>query len=64
MKIYLAAVMMHCIESKMGGQINDILLSYWDWIGPIPFRKPTFRYLIPTLPKEITNDKKKNIDDN
>ena len=60
MKIYLAATMMHCIESKMGGQINNILLSYWDWIGPIPFRKPTFRYLILTLPKEKPNGKKIN----
>jgi len=61
MKIYIAAPMIHCIENKMEGQLPNVLLSYWDWIGPIPFRKPTFKYLIPilTLLKEKLNDKNK-----
>ena len=58
MKIYPSAIMMHCVDSKMGGAITNILLSYWDWIGPIPFRKPTFKYLIPNL-KEKPNGKTK-----
>lgn len=61
MKIYFAAPMIHCVDSKMEGQIKNTLLSYWDWINDIPFRKPTFKHLILTLPKEKKqNAKKKN----
>ena len=59
MKIYLAAGEAHTVKKRRG-----ILLSYYDWAGPIPFRKPTFQMLIPTLLKEKINAKKKNKETN
>lgn len=60
MKIYFAAIEFHNIN-KTGRQPHNILCSYWDWVGPIPFRKMTFKYLIPALLKEEKlNGKKKS----
>lgn len=43
MKIYYAAVELHNINWRHN---ICILLSYWDWIGPIPFRKKSFRKVL------------------
>lgn len=51
MKIYFAAAEKHNLINirEREEEKSNILLSYWDWIGPIPFRKISFKYIILSL---------------
>ena len=55
MKIYFAASEPHNINKTR--ELYNVLLSYYDWIGPIPFRKSTFKILFQTK-GEIKCEKK------